>query len=442
MSLSGGGGSGTNRGAAMLGNTNGNSSPMPQARRSTHTGAFNDGMAANGSGNTLTNNGTITTTGPNAYGMTAAWGQTNTGQLNNMLINTGTVSTVRQHGAGGVDPRRQRYHQQQRHAVNDGSPSNAAFLQGNNDQLINSGKIIVTGASSDAVFSNTVSSSFTATIQNLAGGQIISQNGTAIRTLNANTTIINAGLVQSNVGTAITMGNGNNSLVLQTGSNIIGTANGGGGSNTVTLQGTGTASNAFVNFQTLIMQGSAWTWAGSGTFTTALVQSGTLNVTGTLGASTAATVNAGATLEASPQNMPKTITDNGLVLFNQTADGTYAAAISGSGAIERIGNGVLTLTGNNIYTGGTTISAGTLQLGNGGASGSILGNVTDNGALVFNRSDTITFPGVISGHRQRQPDWHRDQILTGDNIYTGGTTISAGTLQLGNGLPAAASLAT
>ena len=37
-------------------------------------------------------------------------------------------------------------------------------------------------------------------------------------------------------------GNGNNSLVLQTGSTIIGTANGGAGSNTVTLQGTGTAS--------------------------------------------------------------------------------------------------------------------------------------------------------------------------------------------------------
>ena len=39
------------------------------------------------------------------------------------------------------------------------------------------------------------------------------------------------------------------------------------------------------------------------------------------------------------------------------------------------------LTGDNTYTGGTTISAGTLQLGNGGTTGSIVGNVTDNGAL-------------------------------------------------------------
>ena len=45
------------------------------------------------------------------------------------------------------------------------------------------------------------------------------------------------------------------------------------------------------------------------------------------------------------------------------------------------------LTGANTYTGGTTISAGTLQIGNGGTTGSIAGNVTDNGTLVFNRSE-------------------------------------------------------
>jgi hypothetical protein len=91
LSLSGGAGSGTNRGAAMLGNTNGNT--LTNNGTISTSGTFNDGMAANGNGNTLINNGTITTAGPNAYGMTAAWGQTNTGQLNNMLINTGSVTT-------------------------------------------------------------------------------------------------------------------------------------------------------------------------------------------------------------------------------------------------------------------------------------------------------------------------------------------------------------
>jgi hypothetical protein len=243
-------------------------------------------MAANGSGNTLTNNGKITTAGPNAYGMTAAWVQTGMGQPNNVLINTGTVSTSGSNaraasilgGSGTI---------QQRHPCCDRKFKQWRLSQGNNDQLINSGKITVSGGTlsggttPDAVFSNTLPG-FTATIKNLVGGQIICANAAAIRTLNGATTIINAGLLQSGVGTAINGGTGNVSLILQTGSTIIGTANGGGGSNTVTLQGTGTASNPFVNFQTLIMQGTAWNWTGSGTFTTALLQSGTLTLTGTL----------------------------------------------------------------------------------------------------------------------------------------------------------------
>jgi hypothetical protein len=199
LSLSGGAGSGTNRGAAMLGNTNGNTLTNAAGAMITTTGAFNDGMAANGSGNTLINNGTITTAGPNAYGMSAAWGQVNTGQLNNVLINTGTVST------SGTNARAASILGGSGTIINSGTlsttgagSSNAAYLQGNNDQLINSGTISATGASANAVFSNTVGSTFTATIKNLAGGQIISQTGSAILTLNGNTTIVNADLVQRN----------------------------------------------------------------------------------------------------------------------------------------------------------------------------------------------------------------------------------------------------
>lgn len=72
--------------------------------------------------------------------------------------------------------------------------------------------------------------------------------------------------------------------------------------------------------------------------------------------------------------------------------------ISGTGALEVIGGGELTLSADNSYTGGTTVSSGILRLGNGGASGSIVGDITNNGwSVAFDRSDDYTFNGVISG---------------------------------------------
>jgi fibronectin-binding autotransporter adhesin len=85
---------------------------------------------------------------------------------------------------------------------------------------------------------------------------------------------------------------------------------------------------------------------------------------------------------------------------------------------------------DNTYSGGTTINAGVLQLGNGGTSGSVVGNVTDNGTLVFNRSDMVTFAGLISGSGNLNQIGSGTTILTADNTYSGGTTITAGALQL------------
>ena len=108
-------------------------------------------------------------------------------------------------------------------------------------------------------------------------------------------------------------------------------------------------------------------------------------------------------------------------------------AISGTGQLTKTGSGALVLIGTNTYSGGTTISAGTLQIGNGGTSGSIVGNVTDNGTLAFDRSDTVAFGSVISGTGSLVQLGSGTLVLTGTNTYSGGTTISAGTLQIGNG---------
>ena len=459
LSLSGGAGSGTNRGAAMLGNTNGNTLTNAAGATINTTGAFNDGMAANGSSNRLINNGSIATAGPNAYGMTAAWGQTNTGQLNNALINTGTVSTSGSNaraasilgGSGTIN--------NSGTLSTTGTSSNGAFLQGNTDQLINSGKIVVTGAGSDAVFSNTVGSSFTATIQNLAGGQIISQSGIAIRTLNGNTTVVNAGLVQSNIGTAISMGNGNDSLVLRTGSTIIGSADGGAGSNTATLQGTGTASNAFLNFQTLTkVDTGTWTLAAPLPSTLAAeVAQGRLILGGNnSGFAGTMLVDPAGILQGTSSTLTPVITNNGLVDFVQPTNGTYGGTISGTGAVAKDGAGVLTLTGPNTYSGGTFFNAGTVAVGADNNLGAAAGPLTFNGGTLqftnsFNlsagRPITLDAPGGtidtqgfattiaqgITGAGALTKAGAGALTLTGNNEYAGGTTISAGTLQLGNG---------
>jgi fibronectin-binding autotransporter adhesin len=97
--------------------------------------------------------------------------------------------------------------------------------------------------------------------------------------------------------------------------------------------------------------------------------------------------------------------------------------------------GTLILTGANAYTGATTISAGTLQIGNGGTAGALnTGSaITNDGTLAFNRSDTLTqgthFASVISGSGAVTQAGAGTLILSGANNYTGATTISAGTLQ-------------
>ena len=102
------------------------------------------------------------------------------------------------------------------------------------------------------------------------------------------------------------------------------------------------------------------------------------------------------------------------------------------------GTGTVVLAGANTYEGGTRICNCTvLQLGNGGASGSILGNVANAGTLAFNRSDTYTFAGVISNDTGTPGSFGKvvqmgsgTTILTGTNTYSGGTTLTAGTLSV------------
>ena len=125
------------------------------------------------------------------------------------------------------------------------------------------------------------------------------------------------------------------------------------------------------------------------------------------------------------------VLDNGTLAFDHSDTLTFGGLISGTGAVNQIGAGTTILTANNTYTAGTTITAGTLQLGNGGTSGAIVGNVTDNGTLAFDRSDTLTFGGPISGAGAVNQIGSGMTVLTANSTYSGATTIAAGTLAAG-----------
>ena len=127
------------------------------------------------------------------------------------------------------------------------------------------------------------------------------------------------------------------------------------------------------------------------------------------------------------------VVNDGQLTFNRSDDLTFAGQITGSGALTKFGNGTLTLTADNTYSNGTVIAAGTLQLGNGGTTGTIGSSTVNNGGtLAFNRSDLLTFGADIFGTGRVVQSGSGTTVLTGTNSYEGGTIISGGTLQVTN----------
>jgi len=133
------------------------------------------------------------------------------------------------------------------------------------------------------------------------------------------------------------------------------------------------------------------------------------------------------------------ILDNASLVFNRNDNITVAQIISGTGEViqDGSGTGVLTLTGTNTYTGQTTVTSGTLVVGDGGENGSIhaSSDIVDNATLKFNRSNNMTVAQVISGTGEVIQDGTGTGILTltATNTYTGQTTIANGTLVIGDG---------
>jgi autotransporter-associated beta strand protein len=207
---------------------------------------------------------------------------------------------------------------------------------------------------------------------------------------------------------------------------------------------------------TLTLSGLANDYSG-----TTVVQSGTLAIT-TAGAltGTSSLLVTGGTLDLGGTSVNKFISSltNGGVITNGTFlrtsitgwtlnDGTLAANLttSGAGAINltKSGSGTVVLSGSTDYVGTTTISGGTLQVGNGGASGRLgSGNVLNNGTLAFSRSDDFTLANSISGIGSLLKQGANSLTLSANNGYTGATTVSSGTLVVQSGGSIGSSLLT
>ncbi|WP_428992367.1 autotransporter-associated beta strand repeat-containing protein [Akkermansia muciniphila] len=128
------------------------------------------------------------------------------------------------------------------------------------------------------------------------------------------------------------------------------------------------------------------------------------------------------------------VVNDGMLAFNRTDKMTAGNAISGTGALIQKGAGELVLTGNNSYSGVTTIAAGTLTVGDGGTSGSLgTGAVVNNGVLAFNRSDAVAVNVNVSGSGALVKNGSGTLTIQKMLSYTGGTTVNEGALVLGYG---------
>jgi filamentous hemagglutinin family protein len=324
----------------------------------------------------------------------------------------------------------------------------------------------------------------TGSITNVGTGNItLSGANTYTGTTTVNSGTITAGI--ATVGSSGAFGNAGNisvnggTLALGAYNQTVGSVTVGASGGSITGTGTLTATsysfnntNAATINAKLAGTGVSLTQSGTGTTTLSgvntytggtTVSAGTLKLGSATAAGTGAIgVNTGGALDLNGQTLTSTgtltlngsgISGGGALTNSSSTAATYAGnivlgsdpsigsaignitasgVVSGASTLTKVAAATLALTGYNTYTGGTTISAGTLQIGSGSTSGRITGDVANSGTLTFNRSDAITYEGVISGAGALTKLGTGALTLSGTNTYSGTTTISAGTLKAAN----------
>ncbi|MEY4916714.1 MAG: hypothetical protein RL616_627 [Verrucomicrobiota bacterium] len=115
------------------------------------------------------------------------------------------------------------------------------------------------------------------------------------------------------------------------------------------------------------------------------------------------------------------------ILYSPGGNGSLV----GQGSLTKLNSGQLTINVTNNLTGATTISGGTLVIGNGDTFGNLSsGPVTNNATLSFNRSDALAVPNIIHGSGTVSVDSSGSVVVSGASDYTGNTVINVGVLNL------------
>jgi len=121
----------------------------------------------------------------------------------------------------------------------------------------------------------------------------------------------------------------------------------------------------------------------------------------------------------------------GTITLSNAASNLFSGVISGAGSVTKSGEEIMSLAGANTYSGGTLISGGTLEIGNGGSTGSLTGAITNNAALAYNRSGEVTVTNSITGTGQIIQNG-TGTLVSRAALTTTNLVINDGTFSFGN----------
>lgn len=203
----------------------------------------------------------------------------------------------------------------------------------------------------------------------------------------------------------------------------------------------GTGSNKTLGLETLSIGEQVLTVTGGSSHS---LRFNAANLTGnaTLSPTTASLIIGDVTETGGARSLTKIGTGRLTITGNTThTGGTFVNAgvldVAGSHAGNAtVNGGTLLVTGT--FGGGVTVTTGALQIGNGGYSGVMTGNIVNDVTtgtanafgVLFNRADTSTYAGQISGAGPVIKNGSGVLVMTGANSYTGATRIANGTLML------------